>query len=96
MEEQRRVRIEKARWHCRRALLELDIVFQRFWGEVGSDMDDATMDTLETLLELEDHDLWELVSGRRCTEDPQMQHLLDRLQATRPSRTDQPIATERH
>ena len=81
MDEARRVRIGKLRWHCRRALLELDIVFQRFWGEVGDKLDDATMDVLEKLLEEEDHDLWELVSGRRHSEDPQTQALLSRLRA---------------
>ena len=81
MDEACRVRIGKLRWHCQRALLELDIVFQRFWGEVGDKLDDATMDVLEKLLEEEDHDLWELVSGRRHSEDPQAQALLDRLRA---------------
>ena len=81
MDEARRVRIGKLRWHCRRALLELDIVFQRFWSQIGDDLDATTMDTLEKLLEEEDHDLWELVSGRRHSEDPQAQALLDRLRA---------------
>ena len=81
MDESRRVRIEKLRWHCRRALLELDIVFQRFWNEAGDDLDDATMDVLEKLLEEEEHDLWELVSGRRHSEDPRTQALLNRLRA---------------
>jgi antitoxin CptB len=83
MDELRRVRLEKMRWHCRRALLELDLVFQRFWGEVGDNLDDATIGTMEGLLELEDHDLWELVSGRRRSEDPRAQAVLDRLQAIR-------------
>jgi len=83
MDETKRVRIERLRWHCRRALLELDIVFQRFWGEVGDDLDDTTLDLLEPLLAEEDHDLWELVSGRRQSEDPAQQRLLERLQATR-------------
>jgi len=81
MDEQRRVRLEKMRWHCRRALLELDLVFQRFWGEVGDDIDAGTMDALEKLLALEDHDLWELVSGRRRNQDPQLHQLLARLGA---------------
>ncbi|MBU0751091.1 MAG: succinate dehydrogenase assembly factor 2 [Gammaproteobacteria bacterium] len=71
----------KLRWHCRRALLELDIVFQRFWSEVGDNLDDATLDVMENLLAEEDHDLWELVSGRRQSEDPQTQALLTRLRA---------------
>jgi antitoxin CptB len=93
MDEARRVRIEKLRWHCRRALLELDIVFQRFWGEVGDDLDDTTLDVMEGLLAEEDHDLWELVSGRRQSTDPAQRHLLARLQATPNLNT---FATERH
>jgi len=79
MNEQQRVRDERLRWHCRRALLELDIVFQRFWAEVGDALDDATAAALERLLEMEDHDLWELISGRGSTDDPQLQRLAERL-----------------
>ena len=83
MNEQQRVRNQKLRWHCRRALLELDIVFTRFWQQVGDELDEATAASLEQLLELEDHDLWELVSGRAVTDDPQLQELADRLRALR-------------
>jgi antitoxin CptB len=78
MDEQRRVRREKLRWHCRRALLELDIVFQRFWArdEELSDNDEAV---LEKLLAMEDHDLWYLVSGRTETDDPQLKNMVERL-----------------
>jgi len=93
MDEARRIRIERLRWHCRRALLELDIVFQRFWGEVGDDLDETTLDLMERLLAEEDHDLWELVSGRRQSEDPAQQRLLARLQAIPNLNT---FATERH
>ena len=83
MDEQQRVRNQKLRWHCRRALLELDIVFTRFWAEVGDELDSATAESLERLLEMEDHDLWELVSGRARMNDPQLQELADRLRALR-------------
>ncbi len=78
MDEQRRVRLERLRWHCRRALLELDIVFQRFWarGEELTDNDEAA---LEKLLAMEDHDLWYLVSGRTGTDDPQLTSMVERL-----------------
>lgn len=82
MNEQQRVRNQKLRWHCRRALLELDIVFTRFWAQVGDELDDASAAALERLLEMEDHDLWELVSGRAGTDDPQMKGLVERLRRT--------------
>jgi antitoxin CptB len=79
MDEAHRIRIERLRWQCRRALLELDIVLQRFWDRNGGSLDDATLNGMERLLVLEDHDLWELVSGRRFTDDMQMQQMAKRL-----------------
>jgi succinate dehydrogenase flavin-adding protein (antitoxin of CptAB toxin-antitoxin module) len=76
MEEKQRIRLQKLRWHCRRALLELDIVFQRYWQEVGDDVGEEEQTALERLLEMEDHDLWQLVSGRAEADDPQLQAML--------------------
>ena len=78
MNEEQRVRREKLRWHCRRALLELDIVFQRFWAR-DERLDENDEVALEKLLAMEDHDLWYLVSGRTETDDPQMKRMVNRL-----------------
>ncbi len=75
----RAARLHRLRWHCRRALLELDLVFQRYWQRVGDNVDAEAEATLERLLEMEDHDLWELVSGRIETDDPQLNGLVERL-----------------
>lgn len=79
MDDSRRARLGKLRWHCRRALLELDLVFQRFWERTGDDMDEEAEAALARLLELEDHDLWDLVSGRQETADPQLKGMVERL-----------------
>jgi len=79
MNEQERVRLGKLRWHCRRALLELDIVFQRYWQRVGNSISEQDQAALERLLAMEDHDLWELVSGRVGTDDPQLQVMVETL-----------------
>ena len=79
MAEQERVRLGKLRWHCRRALLELDIVFQRYWQRVGDSISEQDQAALERLLAMEDHDLWELVSGRAGTDDPQLQGMVETL-----------------
>ena len=78
MDEARRVRLEKLRWHCRRALLELDIIFQRFWAR-SDELDENEEAALEKLLAMEDHDLWYLVSGRTETDDPQLKSMVERL-----------------
>jgi antitoxin CptB len=81
MEEERRARINRLKWHCRRALLELDLVFQRFWAREEDGLDVQTEAILSRLLELEDHDLWALVSGRESTDDPQLKGMIERLRA---------------
>ena len=82
MTNDRRARINRLKWHCRRALLELDLVFQRFWLKVDADdgsLDEKTESVLTRLLELEDHDLWALVSGKENSDDRELQMLVDRL-----------------
>jgi antitoxin CptB len=79
MEGDRGARLRRLRWHCRRALLELDLMFQRYWGRVGDDVGAADEAALERLVAMEDHDLWDLVSGRRETDDPQLKGMLERL-----------------
>ncbi len=75
----RRARLRRLRWHCRRALLELDLVFQRYWSRVGDEVDADTEAALERLVAMEDHDLWELVSGRLDTDDAQLEAAIERL-----------------
>ena len=36
----RAARIERLKWQCRRGLLELDLVFERFWSGAGRRLDD--------------------------------------------------------
>jgi succinate dehydrogenase flavin-adding protein (antitoxin of CptAB toxin-antitoxin module) len=76
MNEAQRVRTERLRWHSRRALLENDLVLQRFWRKQPEVLDDATAGVLERLLEMEDHDLWELLSGRQDADDPALQSMV--------------------
>jgi len=79
MEDARRVRLGRLRWHCRRALLELDLVFERFWAQQGDRLDEETAAALEKLLAMEDHEMWQLVSGRVETDDPQLKGLVELL-----------------
>ena len=70
MTEQDRIRDDRLRWHCRRALLELDIVFSRFWAAQGdSPLSAGEADSMQRLLALEDHPLWDLVNGSRSAEN---------------------------
>ena len=70
-----RVERERLRWKCRRGLLELDIVLQRY---LVKHPDDAA---LSELLDLPDNDLWDIVAGRSEKYQPHLQHVVARLRA---------------
>jgi succinate dehydrogenase flavin-adding protein (antitoxin of CptAB toxin-antitoxin module) len=68
------------RWRAsRHALLELDIVFKRFLDQHFDALDDEACSRLAELLALEDHDLWEMVSGRRECAEPRWEGLVATL-----------------
>jgi antitoxin CptB len=81
-EDARRARIDRLKWHCRRSLLELDLVFQRFWERYEGTLSSDDEAVLARLLELEDHDLWAVVSGKQAIADPDIVRLVERLRET--------------
>ena len=81
MNEAKRERINRLKWQCRRALLELDIVFQRYWEKQGDDLDAAVEAALTRLLKYEDHDLWDLVNGKATVDDVELGNCIGTLRA---------------
>ncbi len=79
MDSEKQARIGRLKWHCRRALLELDIVFQRFWMQQGDDIDAGSEAALTRLLAFEDHDLWDLVNGRATIDDEELEKCIGML-----------------
>ena len=51
---------ERLKWRSRRGLLELDLVFERFWAR-EPELDRAQARALERLLAMADNDLLDLV-----------------------------------
>jgi hypothetical protein len=47
MDDERKARINRLKWHCRRALLELDLVFDRFWERIRDSLDEPGEAVLE-------------------------------------------------
>jgi antitoxin CptB len=62
-------------WKCRRGLLELDIVLQRYLARHPDDV------SLHPLLDLPDNDLWDIISGRSDYYDRRYQATVERLRA---------------
>lgn len=68
----------RLRWKCRRGLLELDLVFQNF---VEKHLEEKDVTAFNELLELEDNDLWDVVSGRSDRYDEKFAGIVARLRA---------------
>ncbi|MBS1189291.1 MAG: hypothetical protein H6R10_1083 [Rhodocyclaceae bacterium] len=63
----------RLRWRCsRRALLELDIALTRFLDERFDQLSEEQQQVFVELADMEDHDLWYLISGQAECEDPRL------------------------
>ena len=60
---------DRIRWHCRRGLLELDLVLNQFLDSRFNQLTTEQKSALTRLLDLPDNDLWDLVIGRAETAD---------------------------
>ena len=70
-----RVARDRLRWKCRRGLLELDLVLERYLVQYPEDRE------LDALLDLPDNDLWDIVSGRSDGFDDKLSGIVARLRA---------------
>ena len=73
--------IERLKWRSRRGLLELDLVFERFWRGPGRELEEGEAAALERLLALPDNDLLDLVMGRAEAKDSAQARMLEQLRA---------------
>lgn len=69
-------------WRCRRGLLELDILLKRFLDRHYADLTLAETTAFAALVELQDHDLWALVSHGELQPDYEQSRLLALLRQT--------------
>jgi antitoxin CptB len=68
----------RLKWKCRRGLLELDLVLQNF---IEQHLEENDINSLNELLDLQDIDLWAIVSGRSEEFEPKFQGIVARLRA---------------
>ena len=74
--------LQRLKWRSRRGLLELDLVFDRFWAGAGRRMTEGDGQAMERLLALPDNDLLDLVMGRTESADGQLRELVAKLRAS--------------
>jgi succinate dehydrogenase flavin-adding protein (antitoxin of CptAB toxin-antitoxin module) len=69
------VALKRLKWNCRRGLLELDLVFERYFEKNSADP------LLAELLELPDNDLLDIVMGRSDRYASHLSEIVARLRA---------------
>ena len=69
---------ERLRWRCiRRALLELDITLTSFLdGGEFEKLDGDQQQAFVELADMEDYDLWDLLTGKAEIDDPRLAHMV--------------------
>ena len=64
---------ERLRWRCiRRALLELDITLTRFLDNGFELLSEDEQQAFVELADMEDYDLWDLLTGKAEIDDPRL------------------------
>ena len=70
---------DRIRWHCRRGLLELDLVLNKFLEGRFKQLTTEQKGALTRLLDLPDNDLLDLVMGRAETDDASCAEIVSML-----------------
>lgn len=76
--------LNRLRWRCtRRSLLEMDILLGGFLETRFPDLSPEHAAAFMALAEMQDHDLWPLITGRRECADPFQAEVVAMLRDTR-------------
>lgn len=70
---------ERVRWRCRRGLLELDLLLDRFLEEHYPHLDEREHATFVRLLETPDPQLLDYCFGVSAPDDPELQALVRKI-----------------
>ena len=55
----------RLRWHCRRGLLELDVIFERFLKRDFDSLTPTQSAQLANLVMEDDYEVWNMITGRK-------------------------------
>ena len=69
--------LDRIRWHCRRGMLELDLVLSGFVQRQFDRLDAAQIEAFRELLEYSDNDLLDLIMRRAEPVDTRVRGVLD-------------------
>ena len=73
--------LDRIRWHCRRGLLELDLILERFNQKYLDGLDAAQLEQFKELLALDDNYLLDLIMERIAVTNQRLAPVLGMLKA---------------
>ncbi len=68
--------IDRVRWQCRRGLLELDVVLNRFLDRHFETLSPQQRAAFNRLLDYPDNDLWDFVTAKQPPPDAETTHII--------------------
>ena len=71
--------LAELRWHCRRGMRELDVLLMRYMDGEYPTANPEQQAAFEVLLNLQDPEILELLTGRVVAEDASLQDVVQRL-----------------
>ena len=83
--------LERIRWHCRRGMLELDLVLNAFVERYLATLDANQLDTFRRVLERPDPELLDFVMAHNDPEDAAERELVGLMRAVSTAPRRQPI-----
>ena len=69
----------RLRWRCRRGMRELDQLLGWYLEQRWPDADNATKSAFSTLLDQQDPELWDWLSGRAVAPQPHWRAIVDEI-----------------
>lgn len=70
------------RWRCRRGMRELDAAMEAYLDHCYADAPEDERAAYRGLLEMQDPEIFYLLSGKSTTDDPLLQRVFERIQQT--------------
>ncbi len=71
--------LDRIKWDCRRGMLELDLVLQKFLEQRLDTLSAPEVEMFKVLLEFEDNDLLDMVMGRAEPVDERLNAVLQMM-----------------
>jgi antitoxin CptB len=69
----------RLRWRCRRGMRELDQLLGWYLDACYPHVDDATKEAFSTLLDEQDPELWNWLTGRAAPDDASWRRIIDEI-----------------